>query len=165
MDNDLEIQLDAMSQIETLKKEKEALLELRASNFPSGVQKFRIDHENNKKQLKSDLKKGTSFSKKIRVTTADNLQQCLKDIDSLNLTNYISEIVAAILDVGFKNTEIQMIVNISIGLHRRYEEFTSLLVSSIRDFLLQDLDDKESDKKKRSFTLFHIYLFRLYIFL
>jgi regulator of nonsense transcripts 2 len=148
-----------------LKKAKEALLELRASNFPSGVQKFRIDHENNKKQLKSDLKKGTSFSKKIRVTTADNLQQCLKDIDSLNLTNYISEIVAAILDVGFKNTEIQMIVNISIGLHRRYEEFTSLLVSSIRDFLLQDLDDKESDKKKKSFTLFHNYLFRLYIFL
>lgn len=47
MDVDLETQLDAMSQLEALKRDKENMLEQRMSNFPDGVQKFRLEHESN----------------------------------------------------------------------------------------------------------------------
>ena len=72
----------------------------------------------NKKLLKSDLKKGTMFSKKIKTITPDGLQQCVKDVDTLNLTPYISEIQNAIVEVNYKITDVPTIVNLCVGLHR-----------------------------------------------
>ena len=66
IEKEFEAQLEALSCIEELKKEKEELISNRASNFPSVVSISRKSHEANKKQLKSDLKKTTAFVKKIR---------------------------------------------------------------------------------------------------
>ena len=141
MEVDLEIQLEAMAQLEVLKRERDAVLEARASHSVSGVQKYRQDHEANKKQLKSDLKKGTAFGKKIKTITPDGLQQCVKDVEVLNLTNYISEIVAAIIEVNYKITDVPVVVNLCTALHRRYEDFTVPLISGIRESLMHGPDD------------------------
>ena len=133
----------------------------RALNFPSGVQKFRAEHQENKKQLKSDLKKGTAYAKKISAFTVDGLQQCIKDVDVLNLTPYISEIVDAILVVDFKITDVPAVVGLCVSLHRRYEDFTPPLIRGIRDALMSDTEGQpDANKKKRIQLRFFIELFQ-----
>lgn len=122
----------------------------RASNLPHGVQQFRAEHQANKKQLKSDLKKGTAYAKKISAFTADGLNQCIKDVEILNLTPYISEIVDAICVVDYKITDVPGVVGLCVALHRRYEDFTAPLVRSIRDNLISDAEEQpDANKKKR----------------
>ena len=41
---------------------------------------------------------------KIRSINVEGLQQCIRDSESLNLTLYISEIVAAIVETNYKAT-------------------------------------------------------------
>ena len=48
MEVDLETQLDAMAQLEALKKEKDIMLASRCSNLPAGVQVYRLEHESMK---------------------------------------------------------------------------------------------------------------------
>ena len=132
--------------------------------MPAGVSKFRQQHEDTKKaQLKSDLKKCTAFSKKIKAVTPDGLQQCVKNIDALNLSNYVSEIAAAVIEVNYKITDVPLITQICIGLHRRYDEFTTPLLSGLRDNLLSLSDDADKDaaKKKRIQLRLFIELFQV----
>ena len=131
-ETEFEAQLEAMSCIEELKKEKEELLASRAKNFPAVVSISRKEHEANKKQLKSDLKKTTAFVKKIRSINTEGLQQCIRDTETLNLTLYISEIVGAIVETAYKATDVPSMVKLCIDLHKRYNEFTSPLLNGLK---------------------------------
>lgn len=132
---EFEAQLEALRQIEDLKREKEELISNRAANFLSVVQVSRKEHEANKKQLKSDLKKTTAFVKKIRSINSEGLQQCIRDTETLNLTLYISEIVGAIVETAYKATDVPSMIKLCVHLHRRYDEFTTPLLSGLRTAL------------------------------
>ena len=71
LESELEAQLDALQQLEELKKEKEELLKQRDSNSPSQVVQLRAIHDANKKSLKSDVKKTSTFVKKMRAITQE----------------------------------------------------------------------------------------------
>lgn len=132
---EFEAQLEALSCIEELKKEKEELMINRAKNFPAVVAISRKEHEANRKQLKSDLKKTTAFVKKIRSINTEGLQQCIRDTETLNLTLYISEIVGAIVETAYKATDVPSMVKLCVELHKRYNVFTAPLLAGLRTAL------------------------------
>eukprot|EP01036_Dinobryon_divergens_P034145 gene34145-44116_t len=85
---ELEAQIEALSQLEELGKEKEIFLTYRSSNLPSNLLSFRAEHDAKRGQLKSDVKKTSSFVKKIRAITSEGIQQCIRDTEAYNLTLY-----------------------------------------------------------------------------
>jgi regulator of nonsense transcripts 2 len=153
---DAETQAQAKQQLDVLSQEKLERSALRQSNSATGVLVFRKEHEANKKQLKSDLKKASTFVNKLRTATnTESIQQCIRDVDALNLTLYVSEIVGAITEFSFKPNDTPTIVKLCIALHRRYEEFAPSLVGKVQQSLLsppstdKDDVDKDAGKKKR----------------
>lgn len=58
-------------------------------------------------KLDSSLKKNTAFVKKLKQFTAAQLETLIKDMSSLNLTKYISEVSAAIIEAKLKMSDIQ----------------------------------------------------------
>ena len=161
-EKDFEAQLEALSQIEVLKREQDEILAQRKSNAPATVVISRKEHEASKGKLKSDLKKTTAYVKKIRSINTEGLQQCIRDSETLNLTLYISEIVGAIVETSFKATDVPGMVKLCIALHRRYEEFTSGLIPQLRGSLLAtpSEDDSNAGKRKRIQIRFAIELFQ-----
>lgn len=158
--------IDALKQIELLLKEKNELLALIESNSPSKVIIARRDHESNKSSLKSDLKKTQAFVKKIKSINVEGLQQCIRDSETLNLNLYISEIVVAIAETGYKPTDVPSMIKLCVALHRRYEGFTNELIAATKSSLLTQgglnggEEDKEGGKKKRILIRFSMELFQ-----
>jgi regulator of nonsense transcripts 2 len=132
IEKEFEAQLEALEHVEDLRREKEELIANRAANYPQVVAISRKEHESNKKQLKSDLKKTTAFVKKIRSINTEGLQQCIRDTETLNLTLYISEIVGAIVETAYKATDVPSMIKLCVHLHRRYDEFTVPLLNGLR---------------------------------
>lgn len=74
-------------------------------------------------KLDSSLKKNTAFVKKLKQFTAAQLDSLLKDMDSLNLTKYISEVSSAITEAKLKMTDVPAIIQLCCKLHRIYGDF------------------------------------------
>ena len=161
--DDFEQQLNALSELEELKKEKDDVLAQRASNSVVSAQVTRKAHEANKKNLKSDLKKTTAFVKKIRSINTEGLQQCIRDVETLNLTLYISEIVGAIVETAYKATDVPSMVKLCVSLHKRYEEFTAPLLNGLKTslFAIPSEEDKDAGKRKRIQIRFMVELFQI----
>lgn len=118
--------------------------------------------------MKSDLKKATAFVRKIRQITNEGLSQCIREIETLNLYLYVSEIVGAIVDTTFKSTDVPNIVSLCVCFHKRYEEFTKPLRQGLRQSLLApspNEDDKEFGLKRRIQIRFAIELYQVGILL
>lgn len=166
-ENEFEAQLEVFAQIDAIKNEKEEMMKLRKTNMPVPVQIPRKEHEANKKQLKSDLKKSNAFVKRLRAITGDAIQQCIKEVEQLNLSLFITEIVTGIVATAFKATDVGNMVKLCICLHQRYEEFTEPLVSGMRSALISPPaeDDQEAGKRKRIQIRFVIELYQVGIFL
>lgn len=157
-----EAQIEAMAQLDALRREKADLIETRQLNSLAVVQASRKAHEANKKQLKSDMKKTTAYVRKIKAINAEGLKQCIQDTESLNLTLYISEIVGAIVETSFKATDVPNVVKLCVCLHRRYDDFTIPLVGGLKSALLSQPseDDKDAGKRKRIQIRFLVELFQ-----
>jgi len=124
------------SELELFQQEVAAAVACRQSNSLAAVTVKRQQHEANKKNLKSDLKKTTTFVKKIRTINAEGLLQCIKDVETLNLSLYIDEIINAIAETAYKATDVPNIVKLCTSLHVRYDNFTKPLNQAIKAQLL-----------------------------
>ena len=141
---EFETELEALSVLEELKREKAALDTLRRTNSKAGVAAIRKEKGN----LKSDLKKSTAFVKKIRAITCEGLLQCLRDAETLNLSHHISEIASAVVEAKFKVSEVSSIIKLCVLLHQRYEDFTLPLLQGLKDSIISDAGE-ESGKTRR----------------
>lgn len=74
-------------------------------------------------KLDSSLKKNTAFVKKLKQFTGNQLDGFLKDMVSLNLTKYISEVSAALGEAKLKLTDVTAAVVFCSKLHQLYAEF------------------------------------------
>ena len=157
MSDAFEEQLEALSLLDGLKKEVQAAEDAREANSLTNAQASR----SNRGKLKSDLRKSTAFVKKIKAITPEALQQCIRDTETLNLTLYISEIVSALLESKFKFNEVPGVVSLCAKLHHKYDDFTSPLISGLKESLLQ-LDN--DGKRKRVQIRFLIELYQVGIF-
>ena len=101
-EKDFELSLEYLSLIDELAKERDELIRFRESNLPVNVKKCYKDFENNKRSLKSDLKKSNAFVKKLKNINSEGIIQCIRDIETLNLSLFISEIVSAIVSTTYK---------------------------------------------------------------
>lgn len=72
----------------------------------------------------SSLKKNTAFVKKLKQFTASQLDGLLKDMAGLNLTKYISEVSAAIVEAKLKMSDVLPALTLCSKLHQTYAEFS-----------------------------------------
>ncbi|CAM9207771.1 unnamed protein product, partial [Ectocarpus fasciculatus] len=162
MAEDFERQLEAMEQLEALRHSAAQSAQQRAENGPPKLKAVRTAYLQSLGSLKSDLKKCTTFVKKIRTITQEGLAQCVRDIEVLNMSLYIEEIVAAIVESNFKSTDVPLLVKLCVQLHQRYQDFTEPLVCGLRAALLEDGD--EGGKRRRIQLRFLIELFQAGVF-
>ena len=127
--------------------------ENRAALCPGGLVASRNAFETNKKSLKSDLKKCTAFVKKIKGGTAWSMKpdDIVKDIKTLNLSRYVEEVVAAILEAKLKVTDLPVVVALSRAMHERYPAFLENLVPGLWAVVTGKAAD-ETGKNKRIYV-------------
>ena len=75
-------------------------------------------------KLDSSLKRNTTFVKKLRNFSAPQLDSFLKDMSTLNLTKYVSEVATALVDAKLKMTDIGPAIKACSFLHQTYAEFS-----------------------------------------
>lgn len=99
-------------------------------------------------KLDSNFKKNTAFVKKIKSFTSSQLESYLKDMSTLNLTKYISEIAAAIVDAKLKMTDIPAALKLCSILHQQYSEFSQHLFENWQKALSLKVGDKIANPSK-----------------
>ena len=117
--------------LRALQKRFDAIHQLR-SYLPS-LENTREAFDNQK--LDSNLKKTTGFIRKIKNLSEDQKDSICKDVRTLNLRKYVSEIIAALSELKFRTADIGAAVKICVLLHERYPEFgVGLQDSLLRQF-------------------------------
>ncbi|KFM57642.1 Regulator of nonsense transcripts 2, partial [Stegodyphus mimosarum] len=99
-------------------------------------------------KLDSSLKKNTAFIKRLRNMTDAQKDSLIKDMNMLNLTKYISEAAAAIVDAKLKMSDVNTAVQICSILHQRYSEFSAQLLEHWQKVLPMKKDEKISNPSK-----------------
>lgn len=75
-------------------------------------------------KLDSSLKKNTAFVKKLKQFTAAQLDSLLKDMATLNLTKYITEVSQALVEAKLKMSDVSAVIILSSHIHQTYAEFS-----------------------------------------
>jgi regulator of nonsense transcripts 2 len=158
MADEFAAQLAAMEALEALRRNATLCAQLRETNTPPALKGVREGHEKNRGNLKSDLKKCTTFVKKIRTITPEGLAQCVREVGTLNMSLYLEEIVAAIVESNFKSTDVPPLVKLCVQLHQMYSEFTPPLLGGLREALLEV--GEENGKRRRIQLRFLVELFQ-----
>ena len=79
-------------------------------------------------RLDSSIKKNSAFVKKLKNLTDSTRDTVLKDISTLNISKYLTEVVAALVELKLKASEIPMYLEICSKIHRMYPEFPGLFL-------------------------------------
>lgn len=105
-------------------------LEARAASSKAKLSELRSSAY--KKTLKADLKKGMGVAKRVSAMTEENVSSVLKDVCSINLSRYSSEIGLAIgADKSLSPQDIHGVVVIATAMHQRYQDFTPVLMHTV----------------------------------
>ncbi|KAJ3666664.1 hypothetical protein Zmor_002099 [Zophobas morio] len=99
-------------------------------------------------KLDSSLKKNTAFVKKIKNFTANQVEAYLKDMAGLNLSKYISEIAAAIVDAKLKMTDVAAALKMCSILHQTYADFSQHLFENWQKTLAFKVGEKIPNPSK-----------------
>lgn len=114
------------------KSERELNL-LYAESGQTGSMRKERPSDTELRQLDSSLKKCTGFLRKIRFSgvTVESAKTLCNEARSLNLSRYVSEVVAAISESKLRSGDIEFIILLCGEMHRRYEDFVPQLVNSL----------------------------------
>lgn len=99
-------------------------------------------------RLDSSLKKNTAFVKKLKQFTANQLDVLLKDMSSLNLTKYISEISSALSEAKIKLTDVNAAVILCSRLHQVYGDFAGTFFENWQKILTMKPTEKIQNASK-----------------
>lgn len=99
-------------------------------------------------KLDSSLKKNTAFVKKMKLFTAGQLDALLKDMATLNLTKYISEVSAALGEAKLKLTDVTAAVIFCSQLHQLYGEFSGTFLENWQKSLNIKPNEKVANASK-----------------
>eukprot|EP00953_Heterococcus_sp_UTEX-ZZ885_P016664 9361-Heterococcus_DN1.PRE.1 len=149
---ELDAQLEAMAFEEEESRKDDERRAVRAKNTPGAVAGSRASHNANKNKLKSDLKKTAAFTAKVRMLTETHRAAITKDIETLNLTHYVSEIVDAIAEAKLKTGDVSVAVHLCCMMHQRYSGFTEDLIPKLSAPFREDPteDDKDALRRRRT---------------
>lgn len=104
--------------------------------------------ELNTAMLDSSLKKNTAFIKKLKNLTESQHDSLVRDLQSLNLTKYVSEVAQAVVEAKLKMSDINTAVHICSLLHQRYHDFAPTLLENWQKVLALKKDEKSSNMSK-----------------
>ncbi|GJQ12612.1 hypothetical protein GpartN1_g4403.t1 [Galdieria partita] len=82
-------------------------------------------------RLESSLKKCTALVRKLRSVSKDNKDSLMAEIQTLNLSMYISEICGAFFEARFRIADVPAVVEIISEVYRRYPEFSDQFVENL----------------------------------
>lgn len=99
-------------------------------------------------KLDSNLKKNTAFVKKLKQFTASQLDSLVKDMSTLNLTKYISEISSALSEAKLKLTDVNAAVIFCSRLHQIYADFSSTFFENWQKILNVKSNEKIQNASK-----------------
>ncbi|KAJ6219514.1 hypothetical protein RDWZM_005326 [Blomia tropicalis] len=106
-------------------------------------------------KLDSSIKKNSAFVKKLKNMTETQRDNIMKDLATLNLSRYVSEIATALVETKIKLTEITMCVKICSFLHLRYQDFSAQLLDSwIKNLPRKATDQFNASKMRIDIRLF-----------
>uniref|UniRef100_A0A4W3IHW6 Regulator of nonsense transcripts 2 n=1 Tax=Callorhinchus milii TaxID=7868 RepID=A0A4W3IHW6_CALMI len=105
----------------------QARVELRSKN--QGAHEGRPE-ESFFTRLDSSLKKNTAFVKKLRTITEQQRDSLSSDFNSLNLSKYIAEAVASVVEAKLKLSDVNCAVHLCSLFHLRYVDFAPLLLQA-----------------------------------
>ena len=114
----------------------------------------RKEFEAKKKSLKSDLKKCTAFVKKIKTGGAWSMtpDALVKDASSLNLSRYVEEVVAAVLEAKLKLTDLPVVLSLCKNMNLRYPSFLSALMAGLWSVVHNKPTDADTSKLRRVYV-------------
>lgn len=116
-------------------------------------------------KLDSSLKKNTAFVKKIKNFSAAQIEAYLKDMSGLNLSKYVSEVAAAIVDSKLKMTDVPAAIKLCTVLHQTYSEFSQHLFENWQKALAVKANEKVQNPSKLRVDLrFYAELLQLGLF-
>lgn len=99
-------------------------------------------------RLDSSLKKNTAFVKKLKQFTASQLDALLKDMASLNLTKYVSEVSSALSEAKLKLTDVSAAIVLCNELHRVYADFSAAFYENWQKMLSLKPNEKVQNASK-----------------
>ncbi|CAJ0926298.1 unnamed protein product [Ranitomeya imitator] len=79
-------------------------------------------------RLDSSLKKNTAFVKKLRTITEQQRDSLSHDFNGLNLSKYIAEAAASIVEAKLKISDVNCAVHLCSLFHQRYADFAQSLL-------------------------------------
>lgn len=132
--------LSFISELETRQEEKKTL---RQNN-----QECVFPDESEISKRDSSLKKNTAFIRKLKNFPPPQLDQLLKDMNSLNLTKYLSEVVSALTEIKLKMTEIDAMILLCTQLNTTYSDFSKIFFEQWQKILNIKKDDKIANMSK-----------------
>lgn len=98
--------------------------------------------------LDSNLKKNSGFVRKLRNFTVAQLEGLVRDMSTLNLSKYLSEAAAAIVEAKLKVTDVGAAVVLCSLFHQTYAEFAPLLLENWQKVLSLKKDEKVANPSK-----------------
>lgn len=90
----------------------------------------------------SSLKKNTAFIRKLKNFPPPQPDQLIKDMNSLNLTKYLSEVVTALTEIKLKMTEIDAMILLCTQLNISYSDFSKIFFEQWQKILNIKKEDK-----------------------
>lgn len=105
---------------------------------------------NRLEKLDSNIKKSTAFVRKLRNLAEPMRESLLKEIHTLNLTKYLSEITAALVELKLKSAELPVYLELCGELHRTYAEFAGQLLDHWQRTLPKTTGDIRNYSKLRT---------------
>lgn len=129
-------------------QETEERLSKKASLRTQNLAMAKDRPELNTALLDSSLKKNTAFIKKLKNLTESQHDSLVRDLQSLNLTKYVSEVAQAVVEAKLKMSDINTAVHICSLLHQRYHDFSPTLLENWQKVLAIKKDEKSSNMSK-----------------
>ena len=132
------------SYIDELEGRMTAKAELREANSAATNERQEVCFS----ALDSSLKKNTAFVRKLKSFTESQKESVIRDMLTLNLTKYVSEVAAALVEVKLKMTDVPAAVEVCSALHCRYADFSPQMMEIWHKVLSFRKDEKVSNPSK-----------------
>ncbi|KAF0308344.1 Regulator of nonsense transcripts 2 [Amphibalanus amphitrite] len=132
------------SYIDELEERMRIKAELREANSAATNERQEICFS----ALDSSLKKNTAFVRKLKSFTESQKESIIRDMLTLNLTKYVSEVAAALVEVKLKITDVPAVVEVCSALHCRYADFSPQMMEIWHKVLALRKDEKVSNPSK-----------------
>lgn len=139
---------DELTQLHQYVREREeryqTKLALKSQNQQTAL---RLD-ESVLKNLDSSIKRVTSYIKRLKTMTESQRDSLAKDLKQLNLTKYLSEVVAAFLEAKLKMNDIPCALHLCSLMHQSYAEFAGILFEQWQKVLNLKKEEKIANPSK-----------------